>query len=46
MIHGHSHGACPFKKGRLDVGIDNAYRIFGEYKPFSYNEIIQIIKSQ
>lgn len=43
-LHGHVHGKLnDFQpKGRLDVGIDSAYKIFGEYKPFSWNEIKKI----
>ena len=33
-----------YKKDRLDVGMDSAYKIFGEYKPFSYEDIKNILK--
>lgn len=46
MLHGHIHGEGYYKSNRLDVGIDNAYRIFGEYKPFEYNEILKILKNR
>lgn len=46
MLHGHQHGNNTYKKGRLDVGIDNAYKLFGEYKPFSYEDIMKIFKNQ
>ena len=45
-LYGHSHaGAEPWAdswmKGRrsLDVGVDNAKKLLGEYRPFSYDEI-------
>lgn len=46
MLHGHQHGNNTYKKGRLDVGIDNAFKLFGEYRPFSYEDIIEIFKNQ
>lgn len=46
MLHGHQHGNNTYKKGRLDVGMDNAYKLFGEYKPFSYQEVKQILNNQ
>lgn len=43
-LHGHCHGNFKdTKPNQLDVGIDNAYKIFGEYKPFSYSEINKIL---
>ena len=46
MLHGHQHGKNTFKKGRLDVGIDNAFKLFGEYRPFSYNDIMKLLKNE
>ena len=46
MLHGHSHGNSPYKKDRLDVGIDNAFKLFGEYKPFNYQEIKDVFRKQ
>lgn len=46
MLHGHQHGNNTYKKDRLDVGMDNAYKLFGEYKPFSYEDIMKIFKNQ
>ena len=45
MIHGHQHARNTYKKHRLDVGLDNAYKLFGEYRPFSYEDIKQIFKT-
>lgn len=44
--YGHSHGtyeekldlAMPGRKS-MDVGIDNAYRLFKEYRPFNFKEV-------
>lgn len=43
-LHGHTHGKINHLKNRLDVGLDSAYKLFGEYKPFSYKEILEILK--
>ena len=45
MLHGHQHARNTYKKHRLDVGLDNAYKLFGEYRPFSYRDIKQIFKT-
>lgn len=45
MLHGHSHGNLEHKlSGRLDVSIDNAYKLLGEYRPFTEDEVIEICK--
>lgn len=44
-LHGHEHGAINHLNEncrRLDVGIDSAYKMFGEYRPFSLEEVIKI----
>ena len=38
-LHGHTHGNLPIKEHRLDVGIDNAFKLYGEYKPFNWDDI-------
>ncbi len=47
MLYGHSHDNLdgPQKEwGKsMDVGVDSAYRILGEYRPFSLREIINIM---
>jgi hypothetical protein len=30
----------------MDIGVDVAYRLFGEYRPFSEDEIIQIMEGK
>ena len=42
-LYGHSHGSLSSKGKQLDVGIDNAFNIFGEYRPFSFDEIKSIM---
>ena len=49
QLYGHSHSAMePFmdkilpNRRSLDVGIDNAAKLLGEYRPFSFNEIKEI----
>lgn len=42
-LYGHSHDSIPDYGKSMDVGIDTAYRMFGEYRPFSINEIIDIM---
>ncbi len=45
-LYGHSHSSAeegldkkfPGRRS-MDVGIDNAYRLLGEYRPFSWDEI-------
>lgn len=43
-LHGHTHSNLDEKYNRLDVGIDNAFKLFGEYKPFSWDEVRDTIK--
>lgn len=50
MCYAHSHSQAEpwldrIMPGRrsIDVGVDNAYKIFGEYRPFSIDEIIQLV---
>lgn len=38
-LHGHTHGNSRKVQGRLDVGVDNAFKTLGDYRPFSYDEI-------
>jgi calcineurin-like phosphoesterase family protein len=46
-LHAHSHGNLTNKVyNRLDVGIDVAKKLLGEYRPFSYEEIKNILKEK
>lgn len=47
-LYGHSHASAENKLDNLfpnrksmDVGVDNAYRLLGEYRPFSIDEVIE-----
>jgi len=44
-LYGHSHDSLPPIGKQMDVGIDTAFRIFGEYRPFSFQEIKNIMDS-
>jgi len=53
MLYGHAHGTAEdwldqHMPGRLsmDVGVDNIFRIFGEYRPISFKEIAQLFSSR
>lgn len=42
MLHGHDHGESePMRDVHpiMDVGVDNAYKVTGAYRPFSFKEI-------
>jgi calcineurin-like phosphoesterase family protein len=48
MLYGHSHDSMEHEAwGRsMDVGVDSAYRILGEYRPFNLNEIAAIMSKR
>lgn len=53
MLYGHSHGTAEdwldaHMPGRLsmDVGVDNIFKILGEYRPISFEEINKIFESR
>jgi calcineurin-like phosphoesterase family protein len=48
MVYGHSHDSMEDEVwGRsMDVGVDSAARITGEYRPFSYREISNIMEKR
>jgi calcineurin-like phosphoesterase family protein len=43
-LYGHTHANYINEGLSLDVGIDMAYKILNEYRPFSYQEIKNILK--
>lgn len=46
-LHGHSHGNYMNSRGRmLDVGIDNAYNLYGEHRFFTEDEIVKSMEKQ
>jgi calcineurin-like phosphoesterase family protein len=49
-LYGHSHGTfekylnqCFPGRRAMDVGVDNAFQIFGEWRPFSIDEILGLL---
>jgi len=42
-LYAHSHDSIPDWGKSMDIGVDVAYRLFGEYRPFSIEEIIKIM---
>ena len=48
MLYGHSHDSMEHETwGRsMDVGVDSAYRILGEYRPFNLREIKNIMEKR
>lgn len=53
MLYGHSHTSAepwldshmPGRKS-MDVGVDNAYRLLGKFRPFSLEEIVGMLASR
>ena len=43
-LHGHSHGGLDRWKNQLDVGVDSAFKLLGEYRPFSFEEVLYFIQ--
>jgi calcineurin-like phosphoesterase family protein len=53
MLYGHSHSTAEnwldeMMPGRfsLDVGVDNIYKLFGEYRPICFDEILKIFSNR
>ena len=45
-LYGHSHNTIPTHGKSMDVGVDVAYAMFGEYRPFELDEIIKLTDKQ
>lgn len=45
-LYGHTHGNREDVGLSMDMGIDVAYRLLGEYRPFSIDEIFQIMDAR
>lgn len=45
-LYGHSHGNLPPIGKQLDVGIDNAIKVLGEYRLFEWSDIVEFMKNQ
>lgn len=43
-LHGHCHGTLPPWRNQLDVGVDNAKLLVGEYRPLSWIEAAELIE--
>ncbi len=45
-LHGHPHGNYNTSGKLLDIGVDNRYKLFGNYEPFSIYEILDYMKDK
>lgn len=45
-LHGHTHSSYLGEGKILDVGIDNAFKLFGEYRPFSQEDISEYMTNK
>lgn len=45
-LYGHVHSGYTAPDRSLDVGIDNAFKLFGEYRPFSEKDIQKYMKGR
>jgi calcineurin-like phosphoesterase family protein len=43
-LHGHVHGELSKMSNRLDVGVDVAFRLLGEYRPFWLDEALDFAR--
>lgn len=46
MLHGHCHGSFQGQGKILDVGIDNAYKLFGEHRLFIEEDVIEYLQTR
>lgn len=44
-LYGHVHGKYKNPGLSLDIGVDNYFKLFGEYEPFSYKELETLFKN-
>lgn len=45
-LHGHCHGTLAPQQGKiLDVGLDNAYKVLGEYKFFTEEDVVEYMEN-
>lgn len=45
-LYGHVHSGYTAPGRSLDVGIDNAFKLFGEYRPFSEEDIAKYMRGR
>ena len=43
-LHGHTHAELQKEDNRLDIGVDNAFKLLGQYRPFGLDEAIRLAK--
>lgn len=46
MLFGHSHNTLDYWGLSLDVGVDSAYKLLGEYAPFTFSQIDDIMRGR
>lgn len=46
MLHGHCHSGFQHPGRSLDVGVDQAFKMFGEYRPFSQDDIRRFMENR
>jgi len=45
-LHGHSHGTYQGAGKSLDVGLDMAYKLYGEHRFFSLDDVIEFMSTR
>lgn len=45
-LYGHSHGSLPMYGKSMDVGVDSARVLLGEYRPFYLSEVVQLMRDR
>ena len=45
-LHGYTHGSYIAPGRALDIGIDRAYQLYGEYRPFSLKDIFKYMEDR
>lgn len=45
-LYGHSHGTLPPHGKQMDVGVDNIFKLLGEYRPISYEEVLNEVNKR
>lgn len=45
-LYGHSHGSIPDYGKSMDIGVDVAFKKFGEYRPFNIGDITNIMSKR
>jgi calcineurin-like phosphoesterase family protein len=49
QVYGHCHSGMEdnYPRGRqMDVGVDNAVKLVGEYRPFSLREVLGLVETR